>query len=146
MSLFDSVVGSVFSQESLEKLGSFGLIGALGIEITQFDGEKVYGRMEVGELHLAPNGYLHGGAVVALADTLCGVGCQSLLPSGGTGFTTIELKTNFLSTATSGMINGVARMIHGGRTTQIWDCQITSATTNKILAEFRCTQLVIYPK
>jgi 1,4-dihydroxy-2-naphthoyl-CoA hydrolase len=91
---------------------------------------------------LAPNGYLHAGTVVALADTACGYGCTASLPAGGTGFTTIELKTNFFGTARDGVLDCVATLVHGGRTTQVWDATIRHG--DRTIAVFRCTQLVLY--
>ena len=61
-----------------------------------------------------------------LADSACGLGCIASLPDGATSFTTIELKTNFLDTARDGAIACVARMIHGGRTTQVWDAVVAA--------------------
>jgi uncharacterized protein (TIGR00369 family) len=92
---------------------------------------------------LAPNGYLHAGTVVALADSACGYGCIASLPDGATGFTTIELKTNFLATALAGTIGCESRRVHAGRTTQVWDATV-SDETGKPLALFRCTQLLLY--
>lgn len=91
---------------------------------------------------LAPNGYLHAGTVVALADTACGYGCIASLPDGGRGFTTIELKANFLATARDGVLECVATLLHGGRTTQVWDAVVRR--DEKTIALFRCTQLVLY--
>ncbi len=91
---------------------------------------------------MAPNGYLHAGTVVAHADSACGYGCIATHPDGATGYTTIELKTNFLGTATDGMLECEGRMIHGGRTTQIWDATVRHGEKN--IAVFRCTQLLLY--
>jgi 1,4-dihydroxy-2-naphthoyl-CoA hydrolase len=66
------------------------------------------------------------------------------LPDGATGFTTIELKTNFLRTATGGAVRCDAVRVHGGRTTQVWDAIVSAEETGKTLALFRCTQLLIY--
>jgi uncharacterized protein (TIGR00369 family) len=98
--------------------------------------------MELGDRHLAPNGYLHAAAVVGLADTSCGYGCILSLPEGGIGFTTIELKTNFLRSAQKGTITCEARLVHGGRTTQIWDATVNDPD-GRPMALFRCTQLVL---
>jgi uncharacterized protein (TIGR00369 family) len=95
---------------------------------------------------MAPNGYLHAGTVVTLADTASGYGCIASLPAGATGFTTIELKSNFLGTAREGTVDCIARVTHLGRTTQLWDAVITHRETGKTIALFRCTQLLIYPK
>jgi 1,4-dihydroxy-2-naphthoyl-CoA hydrolase len=105
------------------------------------------GRLTVREHHMAPNGFLHAASVIALADSACGYGCFISLPEGGTGFTTIELKSNFLGTAKLGeVVSTEARLVHGGRTTQVWDAVVTNETTGKVTALFRCTQMVLYPK
>jgi 1,4-dihydroxy-2-naphthoyl-CoA hydrolase len=83
---------------------------------------------------------------VTLADTACGYGCIGHLPEGATGFTTIELKTNFLGTAREGTVACVAKAQHLGRTTQLWDAVVSHRDTGKTIALFRCTQLIIYPK
>jgi uncharacterized protein (TIGR00369 family) len=79
---------------------------------------------------------------VALADTACGYGCMLSLPEGAVGFTTIELKTNFLRTAQEGTLQCEARLVHGGRTTQVWDATVTDPRA-KPMALFRCTQLLL---
>lgn len=145
MSFSDPSFKLPLTQEMLFSLNSYGMLGALGIEITNFNKGTISGSFEVDNRHLAPNGYLHAGSIVALADTLCGVGCQLSLPKGAQTFTTIELKSNFLSTTTLGTVSGVATAIHLGRTTQVWDSQIKSLNTGRVMAEFRCTQLIIYP-
>ena len=95
---------------------------------------------------LAPNGYLHAGAVVTLADVACGFGCLTILPEGAESFTTIELKTNFTGTATEGTLSCVAELVHGGRTTQVWDARVVRDADERLVAAFRCTQLVVYPR
>jgi 1,4-dihydroxy-2-naphthoyl-CoA hydrolase len=106
------------------------------------DGHVVL-RLPVRQDLLAPNGYLHAGTVVTLADTACGYGCFAYLPEGGTGFTTIELKTNFLGTAREGTLECEALRVHAGRTTQVWDATVRR-DNEKIVALFRCTQLILY--
>lgn len=92
---------------------------------------------------LAPNGFLHAATVVALADTACGYACLAHLPDNARGFTTVELKSNFLGTAREGTIRAVATGIHLGRSTQVWDA-IVSDPNGKTMALFRCTQIVLY--
>jgi 1,4-dihydroxy-2-naphthoyl-CoA hydrolase len=113
----------------------------VGIEVDAGESEAV-GRLSIRPEHLAPNGYLHAGAVVALADTVCGFGCVASLPEGARGFTTIELKTNFLATARDGTLTCRGRLVHGGRTTQVWDATVEN-TEGRALALFRCTQLLL---
>jgi 1,4-dihydroxy-2-naphthoyl-CoA hydrolase len=106
----------------------------------------VRGRFTVASHHMAPNGFLHAASVVALADSACGYGCVISLPEGGSSFTTIELKTNFLGTARDGTVIVEARLTHGGRTTQVWDAEVVNETTGKPMALFRCTQMVLWPR
>ena len=89
---------------------------------------------------------LHAATVVGLADTACGLATRALLPEGASGFTTIELKTNFLGTARDGRIVTVATNVHAGRTTQVWDAVVTNEGTGKTVALFRCTQSVLWPR
>src|SRR5438552_19147001 len=91
----------------------------LGIEVDVVEQGRVEMRLTVRRDHLAPNGYLHAGAVVGLADSACGFGCATSLPEGAVGFTTIELKTNFLGTARDGDIACAATLPHRGRTTHV---------------------------
>jgi 1,4-dihydroxy-2-naphthoyl-CoA hydrolase len=85
---------------------------------------------------------VHGCAIVTLADTTCGYGCILSFPEGATGFTTIELKTNFLRSAQSGTITCEAQLAHGGRTTQLWDATVRDPD-GRTMALFRCTQLIL---
>ena len=96
---------------------------------------------------MAPNGYLHAAAIIALVDSACGYACVASLPDGASGFTTIEIKTNYLGTARTGETVGCqARLVHGGRMTQVWDAEAVNETTGKTIAVFRCTQMVLWPK
>jgi len=95
---------------------------------------------------LAPNGYLHAAVVIALADTAAGYGCWAHLPHGASGFTTIEIKSNFLGTARSGVIACVAKPAHLGNSTHVWDASVFRRGDDKTVALFRCTQMILYPK
>jgi 1,4-dihydroxy-2-naphthoyl-CoA hydrolase len=106
----------------------------------------VKGRFEIKPFHLAPNTFLHAASVIALADSACGYGCIISRPEGAQNFTTIELKTNFLGTAREGGVGVEASLVHGGRTTQVWDAVVTAEATGKTIALFRCTQMLLYPR
>jgi uncharacterized protein (TIGR00369 family) len=82
--------------------------------------------------------------VVALADSASGFGCLTCLPDGATGFTTAELKANFIGTAREGGVRCRAHLAHGGRTTQVWDAEVTRETDGRTIALFRCTQILLY--
>lgn len=96
--------------------------------------------------YLAPNGFLHAASVIALADTAAGYATIAHLPDGATNFSTIELKSNFLGTATEGTLRSVATCAHQGRTTQVWDAVVTHVESAKTIALFRCTQMILWPK
>ena len=80
------------------------LPGHMGIVFTRVSPAEVLGEFTVKPMHMAPNGFLHAGSIVTLADTSCGYGCFASLPQEATGFTTIELKSNHLGTARDGTI------------------------------------------
>jgi 1,4-dihydroxy-2-naphthoyl-CoA hydrolase len=124
--------------------GAAFLPGQLGIVIDAVSAQEVRAHLPVRPQLLAPNGFLHAATVIALADTAAGYGCVAALPEGATGFTTLELKSNHLSTAREGTIACVAKAVHAGRTTQVWDATVVHVDTGKIIALFRCTQMVLY--
>lgn len=126
--------------------GRENLPGLLGIVFTSVEPGEVRSELTVRKELLAPNGFLHAATVVAIADTSCGYGCIANLPPGASGFTTIELKSNHLGTALEGVIDCVARPVHVGKTTQVWDATVTRRDTGRTLALFRCTQMVLYAK
>jgi 1,4-dihydroxy-2-naphthoyl-CoA hydrolase len=134
------------SLENFNKIGIGKLPGHLGIVITHVSEYEVTAELEIKECHMAPNGFLHAGTVVTLADTCAGYGCVENLPPGATGFTTIELKSNHLGTAREGTIVAGAKPAHRGKTTQVWDTIVTHRESGKTIALFRCTQMILYAK
>jgi 1,4-dihydroxy-2-naphthoyl-CoA hydrolase len=118
----------------------------LGIRILTVGDGELTAELEVAPHLLAPNGYLHAGSVVTLADTAAGYGCIASLPEGAVNFTTIELKSNHLGTAREGVILCKAQVAHRGKTTQVWDAVVIDKRSGKTIALFRCTQLILYPK
>lgn len=128
------------------RMGADCLPGHLGIVITHADATEVRSEVPVSMKLMAPNGYLHAGSVVTLADTSCGYACVVNLPEGATGFTTIELKSNHLGTAREGTLDCVATAQHRGRTTQVWDAVVTHRESGKTVALFRCTQMILWPQ
>ena len=132
------------SAREWEQRGEGRLPGFLGIEVVEV-GSPTTLRLGIRDFHLAPNGFLHAAAVVALADTACGYGCVESLPTAATGFTTLETKSNHLRTLRQGAAVARAVLVHSGRTTQVWDATVSDEQTEATIALFRCTQLVLYP-
>ena len=132
--------------DELNERGIGNLPGLIGLTIVQAERGRISSRLDLREELMAPNGYLHAGTVVALADTSCGYGTFVSLPEGAEGFTTVELKSNFVGTKREGAIVCRAKLVHGGRTTQVWDATISGEEGGKPIALFRCTQMILYPR
>lgn len=132
--------------EELDGVGAGFLPGLLGIRFTSAGENWVEAELPVRKEVMAPNGFLHAGSVITLADTCAGYGCVRALPAGAVGFTTVELKSNFLGTARDGAITCRAEAKHLGRTTQLWDATVRDKATGKTIALFRCTQMVLWPR
>lgn len=122
------------------------LPGLLGMRFVKVQPDEVVATLDVRRALGAWNGYLHAGAVVSLADTCCGYGTVRSLPTGASGFTTVELKSNMLGTARQGRVVCTARPLHQGRTTQVWDAEVRREVDNALIASFRNTQLILWPK
>lgn len=132
--------------ESFNRRGETFLPGLLGITVTKVGDKSLNAELSVRPSHLAPNGYLHAGSVVTLADTACGYATIANLPEGAVSFTTIELKSNFLGTAREGVVECEATAVHTGRNTHVWDALVRHRDTGKLIATFRCTQMILWPK
>lgn len=136
----------MITPDAFNHRGADCLPGHLGLVVTHVGPGETRLEMAVRPELMAPNGFLHAGSVVTLADTAAGYGCLANLPEGAEGFTTVELKSNFLGTAREGTVVCVGKAAHLGRTTQVWDATVTHCETGRILALFRCTQVILYPK
>jgi 1,4-dihydroxy-2-naphthoyl-CoA hydrolase len=130
-------------RERLSRAMDGRLPGMFGLELLSIEPGAVEGRLVLKPEHLAPNDFLHAATVIAIADSCAGMGCIASLPEEAAGFTTIELKTNFLGTATEGALRCNARMVHGGSRTQVWDSTVIREGDGRVIALFRCTQLVL---
>ena len=122
------------------------LPGLVGLTVLRVSAEGLESRLPVRKELLAPNGFLHAASVIALADTSCGYACVANLPQGASGFTTLELKSNFLGTTLEGAIFCRATPAHLGRSTQVWDAVVTLEGSDRKIALFRCTQMILWPK
>lgn len=135
--------------QSIEEWNAAGaeyLQGHLGMEFVKVEPKEVVATMAVRKVLAAWNGYLHAGAVVTLADSCCGYGTVRSLPEGAIGFTTIELKSNFFGSTREGVIVCRAQPLHQGRTTQVWDAVVTPDGAQKPIAQFRCSQMILWPR
>ncbi|MDR5770783.1 MULTISPECIES: PaaI family thioesterase [unclassified Caballeronia] len=115
----------------------------LGVQLISLEEGALTGELVIRPELLAPNGFLHAATVVGLADTCCGYACIAHLPENAQNFTTLELKSNHVSTAREGKIIARATAVHAGRSTQVWDASVTNGE-GKLIAMFRCTQMILY--
>ena len=129
--------------ELLNERGHDRLPALVGFRVMALEQGLLVAEIDIRPQLLAPNGYLHAATVIGLADTACGYACLAHLPDNARNFTTIELKSNFVGTSTEGTIRAVAKAVHLGRSTQVWDATVT-APDGKTMALFRCTQIVLY--
>ncbi len=134
--------------EALQKLRDtpLPLASLLGIEFTAASPDLVEARMKVKPEICTRPAILHGGAVMALADTVGAAATVLNLPPGA-GTTTIESKTNFLSAIPAGD-TAVARTkpLHRGKTTMVWTTEITRLSDSKLCAVVTQTQMVLAPR
>ena len=135
------------SVEFLNDKGQRYLAARLGIVVTRAVADpmpSVTVQMKVRRGHLAPHQFVHGGAIVVLADSACGYGCWASLPQNASGFLTIESKSNHTGAIQRGVLECTASARHIGRTTQVWDAEVIDVESTKLIAMFRCTQLILY--
>ena len=131
---------------SLNQFASQKHPGLVGVEVLTCESELVTGRLPVTETLVAGTGFLWAPVVITLADWLCACGIGPHLPQGAS-FTTLEIKTNFLGTVRAGgAILGKARPVHLGRTTHVWDVEVSDESSGKVIALFRCTQMILHPR
>lgn len=116
----------------------------LGLIVTEAGDGRVVGQFKVRPDLVSHTGYLLAGVGLTLADLLCAYGVSTVWPEGAKSFTTVEVKCNFVGTALEGDVEITASLVHGGRTTQLWDAEITSVATGRRMALFRATQIIIY--
>jgi len=125
-----------------------GLPGFLDIEVLELARGRMRARMALREeLMMASGDFLHGGTVASFADMSAGWGTCASLPDDVDGATTGEMKVNIVATTrVPDALLSVATMLHGGRTTQVWDVTVMRESDGRDIAYFRCTQHLLRPR
>ncbi|MEH7179030.1 hotdog fold thioesterase [Neobacillus vireti] len=118
------------------------LIDTLGIKITHSEPGKVIATMPVDERTRQPFGLLHGGASVALAETVASVGAFELVDKETEGAAGLEINANHVRPVTEGLVTAVGTILHQGKTTMVWDIKITDEQ-DRLVCVSRCTMAVI---
>lgn len=117
------------------------LMAALGIEITEATPERVVATMTVDGRVRQPHGSLHGGASVALAETVASVG-GALNVGAGRRVVGLEINANHLRAKRDGVVTAVGTPLHRGRSTQVWGVELTDERGRRVCVA-RCTLAVV---
>lgn len=134
------------SVDDLNRASEDKLPGHLGLKVTSVESGRLKGRLGVRPDLVAHTGYLLAGALLSCLDILCAYGVSSAWPEGANGFTTAEVKANFVGTTLEGAVLFEAELLHGGRLTQVWDARAIDEASGRLMAAFRCTQIILYPR
>jgi 1,4-dihydroxy-2-naphthoyl-CoA hydrolase len=118
------------------------LINALGITITTLEKGKVVATMPVDERTRQPFGLLHGGASVALAETVASIGAYELVDKETEAVAGLEINANHVRGKREGTVTATATVLHQGKTTMVWDIRIVDEE-EQIICISRCTMAVL---
>ncbi|MDP5275441.1 hotdog fold thioesterase [Chengkuizengella axinellae] len=121
------------------------LVSNLGIEIVELSDEKIVATMPVDERTQQPFGILHGGASVALAETVASIGTFFLIDQENENAVGLEINANHLRAVRSGKVKAIGTTYHRGRNTMVWDIKIVDEE-EKLVCISRCTMAVIKRK
>ncbi|MBP2240473.1 uncharacterized protein (TIGR00369 family) [Cytobacillus eiseniae] len=121
------------------------LIQALGIEIITLEKGKVVATMPVDERTRQPFGLLHGGASVALAETVASIGAFELVDQATEVVVGLEINANHIRAKKDGVVTAIGTVLHQGRTTMVWDIKLVDEQ-DKLICVSRCTMAVIKRK
>ena len=114
----------------------------MGITFTAATSKSIQATMSVSNKTSQPNGFLHGGASLALAETLAGAGSYMLIDREKFNAFGMQISGNHVSTVTEGVLTANAELIHQGKTTHIWDVKIT-ADNDKLISTVRVTNMIV---
>ena len=113
--------------EQIQAMFKDTLVDTLGIRFVEVSKAKVVAEMTVRASLFTSNGRLHGGAIMALADTVGATGAFLSIPEGAAGTTTLESKTNFFAGVSEGVVRAEALPVHVGKRTSCWQTRVTDA-------------------
>lgn len=132
---------------SLEALNASSVntaVAHLGIEFTEIGDDYLRARLPVDQRTVQPFGLLHGGVSVVLAETLGSTGAYYAAPEGHRAVG-LDINANHLRAATSGWVTGTARPVHRGRTTQVWQIEVSNEAGEMVCIS-RITMAMLLPK
>lgn len=121
-----------------QEMGKNTLVEALGITFIEFSAERVVATMPVNEATRQPYGLLHGGASVALAETVASAGTYHLINTKTHYAVGVEINANHIRSKRDGVVTAIAVPLHKGRTTMVWEIKIQDEQ-KKLICVSRCT-------
>jgi len=131
--------------EELNNLCTDSMIGLLGINFLACNATEIKASMPVNKKTSQPNGFLHGGASLALAESLAGAGSYLLIDRERYNVFGFQVSGNHVSTAQDGILYANGSLIHKGKTTHVWDVKITDKS-DKLISVVRVTNMVAKKK
>jgi 1,4-dihydroxy-2-naphthoyl-CoA hydrolase len=139
-------VGHTVGVAPAEPYDAQNFLRLLGIDVPLPEEDRdMVARLTVGHSLIAGTGYLWAPVVIAMADALCAFGVSRHWPDGARSFTTLNCSSQFLSSAQEEQeVTATASPLHLGRSTQVWDATVMNDTTERLMASYRCTQLILY--
>lgn len=121
-----SIFNSSLSLEALTKMSSHTMVEHLGIQFTAIGEDYIEAKMPVDHRTHQPLGLLHGGASVALAETLGSVAATYCVDFSVQYCVGLEINANHIKSVKDGFVYGTARPIHVGKKTQVWEIEIVN--------------------
>ncbi|MHD0398266.1 PaaI family thioesterase [Staphylococcus simulans] len=117
------------------------LLDVLEMEVLQVETGYVKMKMPVSDKVKQPFGYLHGGATMALGETACSIGAAHMVDTDKVIPVGLEMNTNHIRSATEGFVYAIAELIHGGRSTQVWNINLVD-DQDKLISVMRGTMML----
>ena len=136
----------MIGERTVERINQYSgrnLIKTLGITVIELSEKYAEASMPVTEDNQQTMGFLHGGATIALAETIGGIGSYAILPQEE-GCVGMQISASHLSSAKTGeMVIAKGTIIHRGRSTHVWDVNVYSMTDDRLISTIRVTNAVI---
>ena len=136
------MINPEISIEDLNQMSEGTMVEHLGIKFTHIDTEEIRATMPVDKRTIQPYGILHGGASVALAETLGSVAAHSCIDATKYQSVGLEINANHIRSVKSGNVTGIARPVHMGRSTHVWAIDISNEE-GKLVCTSRLTMAII---
>lgn len=127
--------------EALNEFCAQSMIGLLGITFTDVQPDSIRATMPVNSKTCQPNGWLHGGASLALAESMAGAGSYLLVDREQFNVLGLQVSGNHVSSINKGILQANAQLIHKGKTTHVWDVKITDEN-HKLISTVRVTNII----